>query len=49
MNSPAVKYVLGPLRRLLQNLSEKDMLLVLSLFVGVIDLDLHALLGGDLH
>ena len=35
MNSPAVKYVLGPLRRLLQNLSEKDMLLVLSLFVGI--------------
>ncbi len=35
MKSPAVKYVLGPLRRVLQRLPERNMLLVLSLFVGI--------------
>ena len=35
MKSPAVKYVLGPLRKVLQRLPERNMLLVLSLFVGI--------------
>ena len=35
MKSPVVKYVLGPLRRVLQRLPERNMLLVLSLFVGI--------------
>ena len=35
MKAPGVKYVLGPVRRILQRLSERDMLLVLSLFVGI--------------
>ena len=35
MKYPAVKYLLGPLRRVLQRLPERNMLLVLSLFVGI--------------